>query len=224
MLPSSTRIFEEPDAALLKVPAVRHVREHESVAWQHGPFLRDVGVKMVVGGKELRAYEKKKGKKKLKKGEVGELKFKEFDTVTFQEKGSKSKKSGKGGGKSVDESARISAITRFETPVDNAAPSRAARYALYTLKRTMGCGIAPTPGVNLYAANVIRFRWRPPLNWTEGKVERKAKEKEVPPGGEPASSYVVKFNDGERMACVLKMGNEHRGVGRAWCTFADWTR
>ena len=251
MTSSQSFNIPSPIAHLSPAPprvALRHIKEHPSVTWQHGPFKRDVGVKIVVSGEELRGYEPEigspsKSKKKKKGGgekkdtaaAVDGLKFETFEIIAEMKEGKvkgKVKAKGnakakgavkKGGVDKVNKTKRVMPVARVTTPVDNTAPSRAARYAMFALKMAMETEDAEgRRGVSLHAPHVIKFRWQPPLNWTEGKVERKAKEKELPEGGKLGSSYVVKFVDGERMACVLDGSIENRGVGRAWCTFADW--
>ncbi|GMH51703.1 hypothetical protein TL16_g01066 [Triparma laevis f. inornata] len=199
-VPSNTMIFGMPPVETLRFPGIVHRRDEEFLGWQEGPFLRDMRVRVKAGGGEIGARKEAESPRKNSRSIGGEhlsgyrLRF---DTVENMRKITKN---------------TVRPLGRLVTVEDRVPIDNAVAIGLHSL----------LDKVELQSGDAIMYRFDGFHGWLEGIIERACKKGEAPAGAVVEESFIVKFDDGRRLAVVLSDVGGNRGVGRTWCTFNEW--
>ncbi|GMH68001.1 hypothetical protein TrST_g4199 [Triparma strigata] len=201
-VPSNTMIFGMPPAETLRRPGIVHQRVEEWLGWQEGPFLRDMRVRVKAGGAELGARKEAESPRKGRNPHTAGGKHLNGYRLRFD---------------TVDAMRRITKNTvlprgRVVMVEDRVPINHAVAISLHSLLEK----------VELQSGNNIMYRFEGFHGWLEGVIERPCKKGEAPAGAVVEESFIVKFDDGRRLAVVLSDVGGNRGVGRTWCTFNEW--
>ncbi|GMI37883.1 hypothetical protein TeGR_g2867 [Tetraparma gracilis] len=184
-----------------------HDHENEALGWLNGPFRRNLGVRVVVEGRDIRGskdtYHEKLGSASRRKAPATPSTFPSTPKPP----------------------PSLSAI--YVTPHDNVPPRHAAAYALNALSMQL---MSPATD-SLVVGDVVMINGLSTTGgWMEAVIERRVRKHEIPedPSATAANSFVVKLSDNSRTAVVLANSESDkktsaRGVGRVWCTWRDWS-